>query len=481
MKTKSLQLNMVLNIVRGMMNVIFPLITYPYVSRILGVEQLGRLDFSQSIINYIVLIAGLGFANYIIREGSPLRDNRKDISKLSSEIFTLNMISSFLAYAIMLGWIMISSKLQGYWELILILSINVILKTIGVEWVFTIYEDYLYITIRSILFQVLSLVALFAFVRERDDLYIYAMIVVFAGAGSFIFNFFRARKFLDIRIIFTKRMIKYMSPVLVFFAMSAFQTIYISCDTTILGYISGDYYVGLYGVSTKIYMIIKSFLSSAVVVALPRLCKSAQEDDSDGFKSTANEVLKSLLFLVIPAIIGILFYHKEMILIISTKEFLGASKSLVILSFSLFSSLLAYFWAHCVLISYKKENLVLVISIISASLNIIFNIILIPFFQHNAAAFTTVMSESFIALMCYLFGRKYLKLDGLFGQLMKILAGCIFIIAICFVTITKIENGIISFIIGASASVIVYILVEIALKNEVVYPSWIKLKSKLKK
>ena len=217
MKTKSLQLNMVLNIVRGMMNVIFPLITYPYVSRILGVEQLGRLDFSQSIINYIVLIAGLGFANYIIREGSPLRDNRKDISKLSSEIFTLNMISSFLAYAIMLGWIMISSKLQGYWELILILSINVILKTIGVEWVFTIYEDYLYITIRSILFQVLSLVALFAFVRERDDLYIYAMIVVFAGAGSFIFNFFRARKFLDIRIIFTKRMIKYMSPVLVFF------------------------------------------------------------------------------------------------------------------------------------------------------------------------------------------------------------------------------------------------------------------------
>ena len=69
---------MVLNIVRGMMNVIFPLITYPYVSRILGVEQLGRLDFSQSIINYIVLIAGLGFANYIIREGSPLRDNRKD-------------------------------------------------------------------------------------------------------------------------------------------------------------------------------------------------------------------------------------------------------------------------------------------------------------------------------------------------------------------------------------------------------------------
>ena len=479
MKPKSLKVNMVLNVIRGVLNVVFPLITYPYASRLLGVEQLGRVDFSQSIINYILLLAGLGFANYAIREGSPLRDKRDEMSRLSSEIFTLNIISSLISYLVLFAWIALSSKLKGYTVLILILSVTVILKAIGVEWLFTIYEDYLYITVRSIIFQIVSIIALFLFVKDYDDLYLYAAIMVFSSAGSFVMNFFRAKRFVNLRLIFTDRMKSYMKPVMIFFAMTAFQTIYVSCDTTILGYISGDYYVGLYGVSTKIYLIIKSFLSSAIVVSLPRLCKFAQENDTAGFRETASEVMKILLFLVFPAVVGIIFFHKEMILIISSKDFLEAGLSLVILSFSLFSSLLAYFWAQCVLISFKREKLILVLSIVSAAINIILNLILIPFFDHNAAAFTTIVSESFIAFASYLAGRRYVKLMGIWKQVLTILPGCGLIAIICLLAKRLIGSGMVAFVVGVVCSVIGYFALETVLKNEVMYPVWAKVKGKL--
>ena len=157
MKITSLKVNMFLNAVKGLMNILFPLITFPYVSNILGVNELGRYNFAVSIINYFILLAGLGINAYAVREATEYRYNKRKFNRFADQIFTINLISSGISYFFLILFIIYIPKFQNSSVLLLILSLQIIFRTIGVDWIYTIYEEYLYITVRSILFQIVSL------------------------------------------------------------------------------------------------------------------------------------------------------------------------------------------------------------------------------------------------------------------------------------------------------------------------------------
>ena len=97
-KVRSIRINTLLNIIKTLVVLAFPLITYPYVFRILGVEQMGIYSFTKSIVNYFALIASLGITNYAIREGARIRDDRKKFEEFSSQMFSINLISTFIGY-----------------------------------------------------------------------------------------------------------------------------------------------------------------------------------------------------------------------------------------------------------------------------------------------------------------------------------------------------------------------------------------------
>lgn len=148
----NLKFNMILNAIRGITKIIFPLISFPYASKVLGVEALGQYNYANSIISYIILIAGLGISTYAIREGSQLRDDKAKLEDFACQMFTINIFSTVFAYIVLLFIVASVRQLTEYSILIWLLSIQVGLGTIGVEWIYSIYENYLYITIRSILF-----------------------------------------------------------------------------------------------------------------------------------------------------------------------------------------------------------------------------------------------------------------------------------------------------------------------------------------
>ena len=136
-----LALNAVVNVLKGIMSIVFPLITFPYVSRVLGVDNLGRVNFANSIISYFILIAGLGVSAYAIREGTKIRNDSKQFGIFAREIFSINVISTLVAYALLFICFCISSKIQNYSSLIWIMSIAIILQTMGVEWIYSVYEN----------------------------------------------------------------------------------------------------------------------------------------------------------------------------------------------------------------------------------------------------------------------------------------------------------------------------------------------------
>lgn len=205
MRNKSLTVNAFLNLIKTMCSVLFPLITFPYISRILGVNNLGIFNFSSSVISYFTLIAGLGINTYAIREGAKIRDDRKELSEFSSEVFTINFISTIISYLLLFLCILLFNKLQVNCIIIAVLSLSILFTTVGCEWIYNIFEDFKYITFRSILFQIISLVMLFLFVRTKDDLLVYAIITVIATSGANIVNMITRGKYVDIRFRFSKK------------------------------------------------------------------------------------------------------------------------------------------------------------------------------------------------------------------------------------------------------------------------------------
>ncbi len=480
-KQESLKINMILNGIKGLMAIIFPLISFPYISKILGVEAIGKYNFANSIINYFILLAGLGISTYAIREGARVREDKKNLNQFSNEVFTINIISTILSYLLLFILVLIVNKFKDYSILIFILSLQIIFKTIGIEWIYSIYEDYKYITIRSIFFQLLSLVLLFTFVHSQNDLYVYVIITVISSVGSDVLNIIHLRRKYHWNVAITKNIHfkKHIKPILILFATTITITIYVNSDITVLGFLTNDYYVGMYSVSTKIYTIIKSLLSSVVLVSIPRFSALLAQNEKEQFKDTAEDIYKTLLTLIIPAIIGMIALRKEIILIISDASYLEATSSLALLSIAIFFCLGAYFWGQAMLVPLKQEKKVLKITIISAIVNVVLNLLLIPIWKENAAALTTIIAELIAFIYCKYETQKIVKLNGSVKIFIKSIIGCIPIIIITLIIKHIISNVIFSSIVIVTLSIICYTIVEIILKNEVILYYLQKIKSKI--
>ena len=468
-KNKSIKVNMMLNAIKGLMSIFFPLISFPYVSKALGVDNIGRYNFANSIISYFVLLAGLGINTYAIREGARLREKENEFRQFANEMFSINILSTILSYVLFALLLIIVPKFQEYKTLLIILSLQIIFKTIGIEWIYSIYEDYAYITLRSIVFQVISLILLFVLVRNENSVNMYAAITVISAVGSNVLNYFHAKKYCKVDFRWKIDWKKHLKPIMVLFAMSVTVTIYVSSDTTILGFLCNDYTVGIYSVSVKIYSIVKTVLSSVLVVSIPRLSALLGTNDRKEFNFVASDIYKTLLTVVIPAIIGILLLRKPIVLLLSDATYISASSSLLLLSIALFFCLGAWFWGQCILVPMQMEETVFKVTVVSAIVNIGLNFILIPIWKENAAALTTIIAEAISFIWCWYKGSKIVKLEGTIKSLLKISVGCIGIIAVSLGCGKIFESENLYMIVTIIVSVVAYGVIEIILKNEALY------------
>lgn len=466
---KSLKLNAFLNGLRSMLSVIFPLITFPYISRVLNVSGIGKYNFSSSVVSYFMLIAALGINNYAVREGAKYRNNRPKINQFANEVFTINTCSAIVAYVCLLICLIIFSKLHSYFICILIYSIQIGFSVISVDWLFTIYEDFVYITIRSILFQIISIVLLFIFVRHSNDYLNYAAITVFSAVGSNILNFYKAEKEHRIHLIFHFDWKKHMMPIMILFAANVANLIYVNSDITLLGLMKNNYVVGIYSISSRIYGIIKSVLSAVLLVSVPRLALLYGNRKFSEYKMLLLKLTNVLVLLTLPAMIGLVMLSKQIILIIAGNHFMRSVTSLQILAVAYIFSILAWILSDCVLIPAKREKYLLCSMTISALVNIIFNVIMIPYWSENAAAISTVLSELIMFAVNYHYTKDIVKEVFISKSLLKTFVGstlgCIGIIIICLEIDTISSSIIIQTILSVLFSVLGYGLILVLLKN----------------
>lgn len=185
---KSIKENFVMNSVLTMSSFIFPLITFPYISRVLLPVGTGKVSFATSLISYFTMISQLGIPTYGIRSCAKVRDNKDELTKTAQELLIINIFMSVFSYALLFICLLTIPRLQEEKLLFVVISANIMLTAIGMEWMYKALEKYSYITIRSIIAKFIALGAMFLLVHSKEDYIVYGAISVFAAAFSNILN-----------------------------------------------------------------------------------------------------------------------------------------------------------------------------------------------------------------------------------------------------------------------------------------------------
>ncbi len=480
MQNNSLKMNAFFNSIRTFVTIIFPIITFPYITRVLGVENIGGINFANSIVSYFAMIAALGISNYSVRQGASLRNNRSEIEAFISQIFSINLVMVLVSY-IFLSIIMVTSgTIRQYADFIIVQSLTIFFSAIGVEWIYTIYEDFFYITIRTIVVQVLSLIALFLFVRTSRDQMVYIWITAIGNGIASVINFFHAKKYIRIRLTSHLNLKQHILPMLILGCNTIAITIYVNSDITILKFMQNDYYVGIYSTSVKIYTVIKQVLNALIIVTVPRLSLLYGEGKSAEYNNLLDKIAKVLIVLVFPVIVGVIMTSNEIVLIIAGEAYRESVNSLRMLSIATIFSLMASFFTTSVLLLHKEEKYILLSTIVSAAVNVGLNFLLIPIWKEQGAAFTTIVAEFIVMLMAICFSRKYCRLGDLSKTVCQSLAGCIGIMIAC-LSVRYVVSGIfLKLLFCILLSVIIYVVILYSFKNEVIYQIFESIK-KLKK
>lgn len=465
---KRLGVNAALNLFKTALSIIFPLITYPYISRILGVENLGKINYTASIVGYFSLVAALGISTYAIREGGRIRSDSKKLSHLSNQIFTINILSTVISYLLLVlaVWLFIPNR--EYQILIFIQSLTIVFTTLGVDWINVLFEDFLYITIRSIIIQILSLILMFAFVKTASDLYLYTFISVMASGLSCILNLIYCRKYLKLSIVFKLDLLKHFKPIMILFSGGLVISIYANSDMLILEWFKGAYYVGLYAVAAKVYTILKNLLASIYSVTIPRLSHLFGAQKIDEFKKSYTQTLSVATLILIPMSAGLIVLAREIILFLGGIKFIDATLTLQLLAISLIGAIFGGILTYGLNIPIGRESVNLTGALYGIVVNVGISLLLIPVFSQNGAAIATIASEFFIVLYNFLVVResgKYIDFLIWIQNLVQASIGFFSILAIGFGIKLFVTNSLLLIISITLVGLIIYLLELKLLKN----------------
>ena len=393
-KKGSLKLNFIMNAILTMSSFLFPLISFPYVSRILGPEGTGKVDFATSLIAYFLMFAQLGIPTYGVRACAKVRDDKRLLTKTAQELLIINLVMSVISYAVLALAVIFVPRLRQDRVLYILISLTIIFNTIGMEWLYKALEQYTYITVRSILFKIVSLVAMFLLVRQEDDYVIYGGITILASSASFLMNFFHARKYISLRPVGGYEFTPHLKAVMVFFAMACATTVYTNMDKVMLGVMATDVDVGYYGAASRIKSILVSIVTSLGTVLLPRASYYVQHGQMDEFKKISRKALNFVVVAATPLMLYFILYAKDGILLLSGEEYLGAVFPMQLIMPTLLFIGLTNILGIQILVPTGREKVVLYSVIVGAVTDVVCNLLLIPKYLAAGAALSNMIAEA---------------------------------------------------------------------------------------
>ena len=408
-KEHSVTFNFIMNFILTASSVIFPLITFPYISRVLLPMGTGKVAAAGGVVNYFSMVAMLGIPTYGIRACAQVRDDKEKLSRTVHEILIINTIMMVVVYLVFGVTLQVVPKFIEDRTLFLVMSTAIFLNVIGVSWLYSALEKYAYITTASLAFKVLAVVLMFVLVRSKEDFVIYGALTVLSNIGSYVFNFLRLRRYIYIRPLGNYDFKRHLKPIAVFCAMTVANSIYTNLDTVMMGLMSGDTQTGYYSASVYIKTALVGLVISLGTVLLPRLSYYIEKGMKEEFCRITSHALRFVVMMALPMTVYFILFAREVIGLISGPEYAPAAMPMRVIMPTVLLIGLSNILGMQVLVPTDREKKVLTAVVTGAAVDFVLNLLLIPYLGASGAAIGTLAAELAVVLLEVAFLKSFLK------------------------------------------------------------------------
>lgn len=449
--------NFLYNIIYQLLTFFVPLITVPYVSRVLGAENVGIHSYTYSIVYIFMLFGMLGINNYGSRTIARVRDDKDELSKTFFSIYFFQLIINILALVIYFAYVLLIDPL--YKTIYFIQAIFLISICFDINWFFFGLEKFKITITRNLIIKILSVILIFILVKDKSDLNIYTFIMSFSTLLSQVFLFFILPKYIIFKKVKFKEIFSHFKEVLYLFIPVLAFSIYKVMDKTMIGLFSSMTQVAYYEYAEKLMNIPTAIISALGTVMLPHM-SYIMGNDKENYKKTIFDSMKLVSKLSTIMCLGLILISSDAVKVLFGNEFEESSSILILLS----TTILASSWANVIrtqfLIPLKKDKVYIRSTFIAAIVNLILNVIFIRKYAAIGACIGTVISE-FIVMFYQIFSTKndleYKKyMISLIGEGVQSLI----IIMIAFVISAFIHNIYVRLIVKVFISVFLFILLN---------------------
>lgn len=394
----SVSKNYLYNVLLIISNTIFPIITFPYISRVLMPEYLGKVYFVQGVVAYFLILSVLGAPNYGIKELSKAKGvgDWLEFKKIFTELFIMTVLSSIGSLILLLITVQLYGKFSQEKLVFYIFAIQVLFECFHINHFFIVMENHKRRLIRSFTIRILSLGFLFYFIKTPSDYYLYALLLVVPEVLARVIDVISVRKYFYFKELNFKRHTKSMFIIFLYIFTIG---IYGSIDTTMLGIMINDVEVGLYTAAVKMYKMVLPVILTLGTVLSPRIIGAIKRKEKENIYKNMDVFIDYCFIVGVPATLLMMLLAREFTLLFSGPDFRGAIETMIIMSPCLGFLALGSFIGGQVMLPNDLEKDILIISVLGVFLNIGLNYFLIPVYLRNGAALATLITEIIVALI----------------------------------------------------------------------------------
>ncbi len=469
---KSITLNGLYKLALNLFRFTLPALIIPYVYRTLSPENIGSVNYAESIYSYFNILAVLGLSFYAIRELGRVRDSKLKASFIFSNIFTINIIMvsfSLFLYLTLIIFIIEDPKVKIISS---VLSIKLLLLAFDIEWVNESFEDYKFISIKTMLCRSISLILMFLLITSSDDYIIYVWLNVLFDPTNSIFSFcyiilYRKRVFFSFKFVRFNKLRQHLKKIISTLFLVDVGFLFFSFDKVSLGAFVSTTEVAYFALSEKIIVLVVVISSTITQVTLPRLSILAKTNKSE-FLLLIRKIYTSLMMIVLPSFIGVYILTPELLFIFGSYEFMPALETIKIFSFYILLFSFLKILATQALFALNKEKFYIILLISFAIINVIAKC-LINKELNSSTSITITLTLLFamsIIIYIYITYKEKIKISIINKDICIYLIGCLPILLIPLFR-NYINNIYIFSFLSISLSVILYAIVLLIFKESI--------------
>ncbi len=455
----SIKRNFFYNSLLTVSNYVFPMIIFPYVSRVLGVTNIGICNFVDSVVQWFILISMMGMTILGNREMAAIGADRAKRDKAFSELVVLNLITTLIAAAALVVTLYTVPKLIPYRRLLWVGVVKLFANFLCIEWFFKGTENFSYITSRTIVVKFLYLIAVFVLVRKAEDYPLYYLLTVLVFAANAVINIVYSRKSVSLRIKGLE-LSRFIKPFLLLGIYMLLTSMYVTFNTTYLGFVSNSEQVGCYSVASKLYGFVMAFFGAFTSVMLPRISSLVSERRVGEFHDMVQKSYYGVVTLAVPLVVYSCVTAPEIVRILAGAGYEGAVLPARIIMPLILIVALEQIFVIQILMPSNRDRAIFINSCAGAVVGITLNILLVGRLQSVGSAIAWLVSELTVLLFAAWFTKRDEGIVFPVGLLMKTLLGYLPALAACILVYVSVPSQALRFII-VSLLMLIYTVVYI--------------------